>query len=188
VSFPTLPLMRFCLTLTLAAAVSWSLTGCGPGPKPAAGPVAGQTENEDDHDHADHDHGDDHENHDHGDHEHPETLAEGIAELEKAAANVAATLAEDAHEAADEAIHAAGHVVEDLQKLLAEQEDLAEGAKAAGTKALDELFAAFDEVDQAMHTGAEDAREKAAELHKAAAEKIAAAMKTLKQTLSGTEE
>jgi len=101
---------------------------------------------------------------------------------------VAAKLAEGADEAADEAIHLAGHVVEDLQKLLAEQEGLAEDAKAAGKKALDELFAAFDEVDQAMHTGAEDAREKAAELHTAAAEKIAAAMKILKESFGGKEE
>jgi len=164
-------------SLALPAVAAWGLAGCTPPEKPAAS-AAGETEKTDDHDHGD----------EHADHDHPETLSEGIAELEKAAADVAAKLAEGADEAADDAIHAAGHVVEDLQKLLAKQEGLTEDAKAAGQKALDELFAAFDEVDQAMHTGAEDAREKAAELHTAAAAKIEAAMKTLKEGFGGTEE
>ena len=172
------PMRRLVPVLVLPALVAWSLAGCGP--KPAAPPAAGEQKEEADHDH---EHGDEH-----AGHAHPETLAEGIAELEKAAADVAAKLAEGADEAADDAIHLAGHVVEDLQKLLAEQEGLAEDAKAAGKKALDDLFAAFDEVDQAMHTGAEDAREKAAELHTAAAEKIEAAMKLLKESFGGKEE
>lgn len=179
-SHPATPLTRACLALALPALVSWSLTGCAPPAKPPATPAAAKPDAEDDHDH-DHDG-------EHADHDHPETLAEGIAELEKAAADVATMLAEDADDAADEAIHAVAHVVEDVQKLLAKQEGLTEDAKAAGQKALDELFATFDEVDQAMHTGAEDAREKAAELHKAAAEKIDAAMKTLKEAFGGTEE
>ena len=116
-----------------AALLCWITAGCAPATKPEA--PAKPAAAADDHDHG---------GHDHGDHAHPETLAEGIAELEKAAADVAAKLAEGAEDAADDAIHLAGHVVEDVKALLAKQEGLADEAKQAGEKALAELFEAFD--------------------------------------------
>jgi hypothetical protein len=153
----------FCLS---AALLCWITAGCAPATKPAptAKPAAAAGD------------------HDHGDHAHPETLAEGIAELEKAAADVAAKLAAGAEEAADDAIHAAGHIVEDVKALLAKQEGLADDAKQAGEKALAELFEAFDKVDQAMHSGAEDVKAKAVEAHESAKESIEAAVKALKET------
>jgi hypothetical protein len=162
-----------------AALIAWLATGCAPATKPAASAKPAAVADHD-HDHED-EHGDhDHED-DHGDHDHPETLAQGIAELEKVAADVAAKLTEGAEGAADDAIHMAGHVVEDVKRLLAKQEGLAAEAKAAGEKALDELFEAFDKVDQAMHSGAEDVKAKAVEAHEAVKESIAAAVETLKK-------
>jgi flagellar biosynthesis/type III secretory pathway protein FliH len=165
-----------------AALLGWTIGGCAPATKPAASPEPGAAAHEKDHDHGDHDHG-----HDHGDHAHPETLAEGIAELEKAAADVAAKLAEGAEEAADDAIHLAGHVVEDVKALLAKQEGLADEAKQAGEKALAELFEAFDKVDQAMHSGAEDVKAKAVEAHESVKESIQAAVMALKETFTKEE-
>lgn len=161
-----------CLPATL---LCWITVGCGPATKPAApAKPAAATD--------DHDHGQDH-----GDHAHPETLAEGIAELEKAAADVAAKLAEGAEEAADDAIHLAGHVVEDVKALLAKQEGLADEAKQAGEKALAELFEAFDKVDQAMHSEAEDVKAKVVEAHDSVKESIQAAVTALKETFTKEE-
>lgn len=160
-----------------AALLCWITAGCAPATKPEA--PAKPAAAADDHDHG---------GHDHGDHAHPETLAEGIAELEKAAADVAAKLAEGAEEAADDAIHLAGHVVEDVKQLLAKQEGLADEAKQAGEKALAELFEAFDKVDQAMHSGAEDVKAKAVEAHDSVKESIQAAVTALKETFTKEEE
>jgi hypothetical protein len=168
--------VRICLP---AALLAWIAAGCAPATKPAAPakPAAAA-----DHDH---EHGDEHAGHDHGDHDHPETLAEGIAELEKVAAEVAAKLAEGADEAADDAIHMAGHVVEDVKQLLAKQEGLAAEAKETGEKALADLFAAFEKVDEAMHSGADDVKAKAAEAHDSVRASIEAAVKALKERFTG---
>jgi hypothetical protein len=163
-----------------AALLCWITVGCAPATKPAASPQPEAAAHDQDHDHGD-------DGHDHGDHAHPETLAEGIAELEKAAADVAAKLAEGAEEAADDAIHLAGHVVEDVKALLAKQEGLADEAKQAGEKALAELFEAFDKVDQAMHSGAEDVKAKAVEAHESVKESIQAAVTALKETFTKEE-
>jgi hypothetical protein len=158
---------RICLP---AALLAWLTAGCAPATKPAATAKPAAAAN----DHGDHDHG-------HAEHAHPETMSEGIAELERVAADVAAKLADGAEGAADDAIHMAGHVVEDLKGLLAKQEGLADEAKAAGEQALADLFDAFDKIDQVMHSGAEDVKVKAAEAHESVKETIRAAVDALKE-------
>ena len=168
---------RFLLSASL---LCWVASGCAPATKPApsAKPTAAAAKDSDhgSDDHADHAHGDEH-----AGHAHPATLADGIAELEKVAADVAAKLATGADDAADEAIHLAGHVVEDLKQLLAKQEGIATDAREAAGKALDDLYEAFDKVDLAMHSGAEDVKTKAAEAHASVQETIAAAVTSLKE-------
>lgn len=159
-----------------AALVGWSLAGCGPASKPAAPAMPAA--------HAEHDHDEGHD-HDaeagHGDHAHAETLADGVVALREAARNLAEKLAGDAQDAADAAVHAAGHAVEDLQAMLTTQEGLVAEAKEAGTKALDDLFEAFDKVDQAMHGEAEDVKAKAAAVHAEVKDTIDRALKALEE-------
>lgn len=155
--------------LTLLAPIC----GCSPAAKapPVAKPAAAKPA------------GDDHD-HDHSDHAHPETLAAGIAELEQAVADVAAKLAEGADDAADESVHAIGHLVDDLRGLLAKQEGLADDAKAAGTQALDEIFTAFNTLDEAIHSDADDVKAKVREAHDSVKESIAKAVAALKERFS----
>lgn len=167
----------FLLTASVAATIlAWTAAGCAPAPtKPAAPPAAGGEKANSDAKAKDHDH-------DHGDHDHPETLAEGVAELEATAKDVATKLAGASQEAADDALHAAGHLVEDLRGLLEKEKDLSAEARAAGKKALDELFDCFDKLDTAMHSGADEAKEKVAEVHASLKEKIEAAVGSLKDS------
>ena len=165
----------FLLTASVAATIlAWTAAGCAPAPtKPAAPPAAaGEKAKAGDKDH----------DHDHGDHDHPETLAEGVAELEATAKDIATKLAGGSQEAADDAIHAAGHLVEDLRGLLEKEKDLSAEARDAGKKTLDELFDCFDKLDTAMHSGADEAKEKVAEVHASVKEKIEAAVASLKET------
>ena len=60
-------------------------------------------------------------------------------------------------------------------------------AKQAGEKALNDLFEAFDKVDQAMHSGAEDVKAKAVEAHESVKESIQAAVTALKETFTKEE-
>lgn len=151
------------------------IVGCSPAAKvpPGAKPAAAKSAGDD------HDHG-----HDHGDHAHPTTLAAGIAELEQAVADVAAKLAEGADDAADDAVHAIGHLVDDLRGLLAKQEGLADDAKAAGTQALDEIFTAFNTLDEAIHSDAEDAKAEVRKAHDSVKESIGKAVAALKERFS----
>lgn len=174
--------------LVVGTATLW---GCAPAtaPKPPASTVASRAGHDDhdhdhDHDHAKHDH-DDHDDKDgkdakdgHGDHDHPETLAEGVAELETLLADVGEKLGSGAKDAADDAVHAAGHLLEDLRGLL-EKQELAADLKEAGTKAIDELFECFDKLDVALHAGA-DAKETPAEVHASLEERCKAALGALK--------
>lgn len=164
--------------------------GCSPAAKaPAvAPPAAGDHDHDHDHDHG-HDHGHDHDHdhdhgHDHAEHAHPQTLAAGIAELEQAVGDVATALAEGTDEAADDAVHAIGHLVDDLRGLLAKQEGLADDAKAAGTQALDEIFTAFNTLDEALHSDADDAKAKVREAHDTVKDSITKAVAALKAQFS----
>jgi len=158
-----------CLLTTLALVmVAWTATGCAPAAKPKEQAKAAA---------ADHDH-------DHGDHAHPETLAAGVAALEASAKDIASKLAAGSQEAADDALHAAGHLLEDLQGLLAKEKDLSAEAKEAGKKSLDELFECFDKLDTAMHAGADEAKTTISDVHASVKERIEMAVKSLKDTFS----
>jgi molecular chaperone GrpE (heat shock protein) len=170
--------LRRCLLPALAGAIlAWFGTGCAPA-KPTPAQKSSAQNNGDDHDHGkDHDH-------DHGDHAHPETLATGIAELEATAAEIATKLASGAEAAADDAVHAAGHLLEDLQRLLEQQTDLSADARATGKKALDDLFDCFDKLDTAMHAGADEAKQTVADVHASVKQQITGALDSLKDTFS----
>lgn len=167
------------LTASVAATIlAWTTAGCAPAPTKPAAPAAaaGEKAKADDKDH----------DHDHGDHDHPETLAAGVAELEATAKDIATKLAGASQEAADDALHAAGHLVEDLRGLLDKEKDLSAEARDAGKKAFDELFDCFDKLDTAMHSGADEAKDKVAEVHASVKEKIEAALGSLKETFGKT--
>lgn len=180
-SLPRAGLAGTLSALVVGTAAFW---GCAPAtaPKPPAGSAAsraGHDDHDHDHDHAKHDHGDKDGKDAHGDHDHPETLAEGVAELETLLADVGEKLGSGAKDAADDAVHAAGHLLEDLRGLL-EKQELAADLKEAGGKAIDELFECFDKLDVALHAGA-DAKETPAEVHASLEERFKAALGSLKE-------
>jgi hypothetical protein len=73
----------------------------------------------------------------------------------------------------------AGHLVEDLQKLVADSKpDAAAGAVA--TAALDEIFDCFDSMDTALHSTDEEAARKLD--YTAFAPRIEAAIETLRKS------
>jgi len=162
---PSAPMSASLLALTVVLGLAAS--GCSPtAVKTAPAPA---TTHEESHDH---DHG-----HDHGEHDHPETLAEGVAQLAAAAAAVEKHLAAGATDAADDVVHGVGHIIEDIQGLLP-KENLSAEAKAAAAKALDEVFECFDKLDTALHAPAGKA-EPPAEVHAGVKDRINAALKTL---------
>jgi hypothetical protein len=153
------------------------LFGCAPAGPPAAAVTATQAGHEHD-EHDDHEH-DDHDHDDHDDHEHPVTVAGGLDELEDVCRRVKESLAAGDLDKADDSVHMVGHLVEDLQKLVAESKPDADAA-AAATKALDEIFDCFDAMDTALHsTDAEAARKLD---YAAYAPRIEAAIETLRKS------
>jgi hypothetical protein len=160
--------------LSIAAAACLLTAGCSSSSPPAS-PAAGKAPAA--HDHADHGH-----DHDEHDHDHPESFAAGVAQLQAAAASVKDHLTVGATGAADEAVHALGHLIEDVQGLLA-KEKLGDEAKAAASKALDDLFECFDTLDTALHAPAGKAQPPA-EVHASLAERIDGAIKALQGTLA----
>jgi hypothetical protein len=122
---------------------------------------------------------DDH-GHDHG-HDHPETLAEGVAGLRKLFAGLKVTLAAEKVDAddADEVVHGIGHLLEDLRGIAAKA-TLGDEAKAAATKALDELEDCFGKVDEAFLDG-DDQAQPPAQVLASVAERIEAAIKSLEK-------
>ncbi|MFM8292094.1 MAG: hypothetical protein ACKOC4_10395 [Planctomycetia bacterium] len=157
----TLPLVG---TFTLAALLVSA--GCN---RPAAPRSGAATQAGSGHDH-DHDHG-------HEEHDHPESLAAGIAQVKRAAADVKAHLANGANEAADDVVHGMGHLVEDIDGLLS-KENLSDAGKATAKKALEELFDCFDKLDTALHAppGKGDAP---ADVHASLSQRIEDAIKAL---------
>ena len=144
--------------------------------KPAAEKPAAKT---DDHDH-DHDH----------EHELPKTIEEAIAKLKQIAANVEKELASGSAEKADDLVHSVGHLIEDLHEKIAAAK-LGEKAKAAAKAAADELYDAYDAIDEALHAAEEEVKKFD---FKQFAPKIEAATKQLedmfvkaKQALTGAE-
>jgi len=146
-----------CTALLPAVALgSLVMLGCAPAAAPTrpVRPVAAADDHG--HDHG-HDHGtktaakDDH------DHDHPETLAEGMAAVEKMWTGIRTALKSGKFDEADGMVHEVGHLLEDLPGLLAKAKApavVAEGAK----KAIEEVFACFEAIDTALHTGEEEAK------------------------------
>lgn len=159
------------------------LVGCAPATKQEAATTKPAAKA--DHDH-DHDHADDKKpakpaaksEDDHDDHKHPETLAEGVKELEQLVGSVKEHLAAGAKEKADDAVHLVGHLLEDVEKLVPAAKLSAE-AEAGVKKAMEELYDCFDKLDVALHAEAGKA-DSPADVHKQVAERIEAAIKQLK--------
>lgn len=163
----------------VALVCSLAVIGCSPSSPPAKPAAAKPAAASHDHDHDhDHDHGHDHEEHEH---DHPESFAASVAQLQATVAAVKDHLAVGATDAADDAVHALGHLIEDAHGLLA-KEKLGDDAKATASKALDELFECFDKLDTAIHAP-EGKSQPAAEVHASLAERIDAAIKSLQSTL-----
>lgn len=179
-----------------AIVVLFGLWGCSrpaapPVTKPAVatpiitdGPPASPPAHDDDHDHDHHDHDDHahgHHDHDrdHADHDHPDTVAEGVAELRAICARVKEHLAADDRDAADDSVHGLGHQLEDLQGLV-RTSGLAADAKKAATKAIDDLFDCFDKLDTALHAKPGESTS-AAEVHASIAARVEAAIKALEE-------
>jgi hypothetical protein len=160
--------------LSIAAVVCLMTAGCSSSSPPAA-PAAGKAPVASAHA----DHGHDHDEHEH---DHPESFAAGVAQLQATVASVKDHLTVGATDAADEAVHALGHLIEDVQGLLS-KEKLGEEAKATASKALDDLFECFDELDTALHAP-EGKAQPPAEVHASLAERIDGAIKALQGTLA----
>jgi hypothetical protein len=124
------------------------VSGCAPSAPPASPANATAANDHDDHD--DHEHG-------HDDHEEPETVAAGLAQLEKICADAKAHLAAGDYDKADGPVHMVGHLLEDLGELVAKEKPAAE---AEARKALDAMFECFDKIDSAIHAADEEARKK----------------------------
>jgi hypothetical protein len=151
--------------------VCLSLIGCSPA-SPSAAPPTPSKHDDHDHDH-DHAHADDH--------AHPKTLAAGVTGLQKLFARLKAALAAEKVDAddADESVHGIAHLLEDLRGIAAKA-TLGDQAKAAATKALDELEDCFGKVDEAFHAG-DDKAEPPAKVLASVAERIEAAIKALEE-------
>ena len=184
----------------VAGTAACLVAGCSPPPPVAAPAVKPAAQASHDHDHghgkADHDH--DHapapapvaatekpvekgHDHDHGDHKHPQTLVAGVEELEKLAAGLGEKLADDAGEAADDAVHGIAHLLEDLRGLV--RKELTEGeASKAATAAIDELEECFSKVDEAFHT-ADDKADPPAKVFDSVKARVESAVKALKEVL-----
>lgn len=157
-SFPALPVVLL---------ACWLAAGCSPTQKPSGPAAKSAATAEGDHDHA-------------AEHDHPKTLAAGVAELEALTLEVADKLAGDAQEAADDAVHATAHLIDDVRDLLA-KETITADAKEAATKAIDELFDCYDKLDVALHAEAKQGAETVAEVHASIATRVQEAIKALKE-------
>ena len=129
-------------------AVGGLMIGCAPATPPAAPPPPPPPPPAA----RDHEH-----DHDHGDHDEPESVAEGLAQLEKLCADVKAHLAAGDHEKADGPVHMVGHLLEDLGELVAKEKPAAE---AEAKQALEAIFESFDKLDTVIHGADEEARKK----------------------------
>lgn len=142
---------RQAMVVSLAAGLLGT-SGCAPATAPVAvKPSTAEHEHghgEDDHDDHDHDH-------DHDDHDHPATVADGLDELESVCRQVKESLAAGDLGKADDAVHMAGHLVEDLHKLVADWKP-----ETGATKALDDIFECFDAMDTVLHSGDEESARK----------------------------
>jgi len=197
----------FAPALGVLFALVFLVAGCGRAAPPVAQkPPAGRPtvaqepvgHDHSEHGHADHAAHDDHHGHDHGPptagaalpaeaggadegdhgHHHPETLAELVGELVSLAAVVKEGMEANIREKADSPIHQFGHLAGDLEGL-AKEAKLPADVEAAVVKAGEDLFNAFDKLDEAVH-GAGDI----ADAWREHADGIAAGLKTLQDAVA----
>ena len=114
-----------------------------------------------DHGHMDDDHShdeatkkEDEHDHDHHSHELPATVEAAIAQLKDVTNKVRKAINSGETEKADDLVHSIGHLIEDLNAKIAAAK-LDEKVKEAATAASDTIFAAYGEIDNALHA-AED--------------------------------
>ena len=134
-----------------------SLLGCSQTTTPPQAAPAKVAQADGDHDHGDHgDH-----DHEHGgeDYEAPNTIAAGLAELEKICQGVKEELAEGDRDEADAKVHMVGHLIDDLHGLVADAKPSPE-VLAGAKKALDDIFDCFDKMDTALHSADEEVAKK----------------------------
>jgi ElaB/YqjD/DUF883 family membrane-anchored ribosome-binding protein len=141
--------------------------GCDAAPPPAAtvrptAAAAQVTDGHADHGHADHDH----------DHDEPTSFADGVAKLKSLGEDLADKLANNAGEAADDAVHDIAHLLEAVREHATKA-----GLTDAATKALDELEECFGKVDEAFHSAGENADPK--KVLESVKERLDAAFKAL---------
>jgi ElaB/YqjD/DUF883 family membrane-anchored ribosome-binding protein len=129
----------------------------------------------DEHDHGTHDH----------DHDEPESLADGVEKLGSLTRDLAEKLADNAGEAADDAVHEIGHLLEELRDW-AQKEGFEGDAATAATKAIDELEECFGKVDEAFHSG-DDKADSPAKVLESVKERLDAAFRSLKATMASKE-
>lgn len=144
--------------------------GCAPAAPPPAATAHVDASHDHDHGHDGHDHGDE-------DYDSPNTIAAGIAALEKICGEVKAELAEGDLDDADGKVHMVGHLLDDLRVLVMDAKPAAE-VETAAKKALDEIFDCFDKMDTALHS-ADEAERKSLD-YAAHAATIEAGIKSLK--------
>ena len=162
------PLINLAFVMLLAGVI-----GCDSASPPAATvrPKATAAQVAEDHtDHTDHtDHG--HAGHDH-DHDVPTSFADGVAKLKALGDDLAEKLASNAGEAADDAVHDIGHLLEAVREHATKA-----GLTDVATKALDELEECFGKVDEAFHSAEENADPK--KVLESVKERLDAAFKAL---------
>ncbi len=114
-----------------------------------------------DHGHMDDDHShdeatkkEDEHDHDHHSHELPATVEAAIAQLKDVTNKVRKAINSGETEKADDLVHSIGHLIEDLNAKIAAAK-IDEKVKEAATAASDTIFAAYGEIDNALHA-AED--------------------------------
>jgi len=141
--------------LPVLATVVVVAPGCSePAPAPVVGPVPAAVKPADHgHDH-DHGHGHDHGTAAAGGHAHPETLPAAVAELKELVEKVRGALASGDREKADGPVHEVGHLLGDMEGLVAKAKLPAE-RETAVKQAIEEIFQAFDTLDTALHGDAD---------------------------------
>jgi len=127
------------LGYSIVALLSLGLLGCGPAAE--RGPAADQAAS---HDH-DHDHGD-------GQAAGPADFPAGVAQLRKNYEAIRDAFQANEPDKAHEPLHEVGELLEGLPAL-AEKAALGEAALASAKAAAESMFAAYGEIDGAIHAG-----------------------------------
>lgn len=164
------------VAVTILSVILVTAVGCSPTaspPVPAAGTGAVAVSH--DHEHAEHDH----------DHDEPESLADGLGKLASLTDDLAEKLADNAGEAADDAVHDIGHLLEELREW-AKSEGFEGELAVAATKAVDELEECFGKVDEAFHT-ADDKADPPATVLASVRGRIETAFESLKAAMASKE-